>query len=153
MEEIAELLKQAAGRSTCRNAHIGAVIVTAGRAPILGWNGPPERAGEHTGCLLGGCITPENIRKCPSVHAEVRAICRAAEKGMPVKGGVIYLSEWFPCAPCAVAIIEAGIKKLVVTEEIDYGKDDCYNFHLAREYLAKAGVEIEIRKDATYSML
>ncbi len=144
MKDISELFKRAAAKSTCRNARIAAVITTGDSEPVLGWNGPPSRAGEHSDCLLGGAITPENIRRCPSVHAEVRAICRAAELGVPVAGGTLYLNQWFPCAPCAVAIIEAGIRRLVVAEEIDYGKDDCYNFRLARRYLLRAGVEIVV---------
>ncbi|MCX6348799.1 MAG: hypothetical protein NTV79_04770, partial [Candidatus Aureabacteria bacterium] len=71
----------------------------------------------------------------------------AAEEGISVAGGTLYLSEWFPCAPCAVAMIEAGLKKLVVTEELNFLKDDCYNFRLAKEHLDCAGVLIEVRPE------
>ena len=131
--------------SRCANIAMAAVIETPEGEYVLGWNGPPERAGEHPACRLGGPITPENLRNCPGVHAEIRAICRAAERGTSIKGGTIYLSEWFPCAPCAMAIIEAGLDTLVVTEELNFAKDDCYNFHLAREFLELAGVTIEVR--------
>ena len=147
MPDIRELFQKARARSTCHNVRMGAVIETGGGKHVLGWNGPPGRAGAHSECLVGGCITRENISACPGVHAEVRAICRAAGEGVSVRDGTIYLSEWFPCAPCAVAIIEAGLGKLVLTEEPNFKKDDCYNFRLAREYLEKAGVIIEVRKD------
>ncbi|MFH1038444.1 MAG: hypothetical protein V1789_07245 [PVC group bacterium] len=35
----------------------------------------------------------------------------------------------------------------MVTEDPNFTKDDCYNFRLAREYLERAGVKIEVRKD------
>jgi deoxycytidylate deaminase len=144
---LPDLLRAACGRSTCRNVHLGAVIETPGGKFVLGWNGPPGRAGDHPACRVGGAISRENIRDCPGVHAEVRAICRAAEEGTNISGGTLYLSEWFPCAPCAVAMIEAGIRRLVVTEKLNFLKDDCYNFRLAKEYLDRAGVEIEVRPE------
>lgn len=146
-DPIAGLLREACGRSTCRNVRLGAVIETPGGERVLGWNGPPGRAGGHPSCRVGGAISPKNIRDCPGVHAEVRAICRAAEAGTRIAGGALYLSEWFPCAPCAVAMIEAGIRRLVVTEELNFLKDDCYNFRLAKEYLDRSGVEIEVRPE------
>jgi deoxycytidylate deaminase len=147
VEEIKRLFEAAKARATCHNIRLAAVIETPAGEYVSGWNGPPGRAGSHPECLLGGPITPENLKNCPSVHAEVRAICRAAGAGIAIRGGTIYLSEWFPCAPCALAVIEAGISRLVITEEPNFAKDDCYNFVLAREYLEKAGVIIEIRKD------
>ena len=46
-----------------------------------------------------------------------------------------------------MAIIESGLDKLVVTEELNFAKDDCYNFHLALEYLESAGIVIEVRTE------
>ena len=146
MERIRKLFQEAKARGTCHNIRLAAVIETPAGELVSGWNGPPGRAGDHPECRLGGPITPKNLKNCPSVHAEIRALCRAAERGIPVRGGTIYLSEWFPCAPCALAIIEAGLFKLVLTEELNFAKDDCYNFGLAREYLQKAGVIIEVRE-------
>jgi dCMP deaminase len=147
MKDILDLLAEARSKSTCKNIHIGAVIESPSGEYVLGWNGPPGRAGSHSRCRLGGPITPHNARQCPGVHAEVRAVCRAAEAGISVKGGTLYLSEWFPCAPCAVVIIEAGISRFVVADEFKFVKDDCYNFGLAREYMGKAGIIIEERKN------
>jgi dCMP deaminase len=147
MKTIRELLAEARSKSSCRNISLGAVIETPVGECIIGWNGPPERAETHTRCRLNGPITLENMRQCPGVHAEARAVCRAAEAGVSVKGGTMYLSEWFPCAPCAMVIIEAGISRLVVADEFKFVKDDCYNFALAREYLEKAGIVIEESKE------
>lgn len=141
--EILELLGEGKRRGACLSARIAAVIETPRGDRVVGWNGPPSRAGAHARCLAGGALTPRTLRDCPGVHAEVRAICRAAAAGIAVEGGTLYLSEWFPCAPCAVAMVEAGIARLVVAKKIEYAKDDCYNFGLARQYLARSGVVIE----------
>jgi len=149
LSKIGQVLTGAAERSTCRNIKLGALIVTPDGRMVEGWNGPPERCGPHEACRVGGPITPDNIRNCPGVHAEVRAICRAAAAGIPVAGGTIHLSQWFPCAPCARALIEAGIVRLVVKEPAPQAKDDCYNFRLAVEMLETAGVEIQVLPDDT----
>ena len=147
MEKIKEALKEASSRSTCHNIRLGVVVETPSGERVLGWNGPPERAGDHPACRMGGPLSPENVGKCPAVHAEIRAICRAADRGVPIAGATLYLSRWYPCAPCAVAIVEAGIEKLILTEELDLEFDDCFNFQMAREYLDKAGVIVEIREE------
>ncbi|HOO77976.1 MAG TPA: deaminase [bacterium] len=144
METVRRALLRAEARSTCRNIRLAAVIETPSGRLVEGWNGPPERCGPHPACRLGGPITPANLRLCPGVHAEVRALCRAAARGVAVEGGTLYLSRWFPCAPCARALIEAGIVRLVVTEKLSLAKDDCYNFVLAEELLGAAGVETVI---------
>jgi dCMP deaminase len=152
MKSVLQLFEEAKSRSRCANIAMAAVIETPAGEYVLGWNGPPLRGGEHPICRLGGPITPENLRNCPGVHAEVRAICRAAEAGISIKGGTIYLSEWFPCAPCAMAIIESGLDRLVVTEELNFAKDDCYNFYLAQEYLVAADIVIEVRTELSGSL-
>ena len=143
MKNIRALLEEASQQSTCHFIHLGVVIETPQSEYVLGWNGPPVRVGTHTECLVGE-FTLKNLLLCPAVHAEVRAICRAAEAGIAIAGGTLYLSHWFCCTPCAVAMIEAGISKFVLTEKISYANDDCYNFRLAEELLKKARVTIEI---------
>jgi deoxycytidylate deaminase len=147
MDKIRRLFEEAAARSNCHVINLGVVIETPGSEYVLGWNGPPERAGAHRECLVGECITPDKIGNCPGVHAEVRAICNAASAGIPIRDGTLYLSEWFCCMPCAIAMIEAGISRLVLTEEINYDKDDCYHFREAADLLRRAGVSVEIRKE------
>jgi len=142
-EQIRRLLEEGKSRATCHSARIAAVIETPRGERVVGWNGPPGRAGGHPRCAIGGGITPQTLRDCPAVHAEIRAICRASAAGIATEGSTLYLSEWFPCAPRAVAMVEAGVRRLVVASRIVYAKDDCYNFGLAREYLSRAGVAVE----------
>ena len=147
MDKIRRLFEEASDRSTCHLINLGVVIESPAGEYVLGWNGPPGRCGPHEECLVGKCITPETLGNCPGVHAEVRAICNAASAGIPIRGGTLYLSEWFCCMPCAIAMIEAGISRLVLTEEINYDKEDCYHFRAAADLLRRAGVSVEIRKE------
>jgi dCMP deaminase len=44
-------------------------------------------------------------------HAEFNAVCNAAKIGVPLDGCSLYV-PWHPCSNCAMAIIQAGIKKV-----------------------------------------
>lgn len=72
---------------------------------------------------------PEGLRPTPEqvldrdwkykhiVHAELAAIFSAARSGSSTEGAVMYM-PWVPCTPCATAIVDAGIKKLVGHKEL-----------------------------------
>lgn len=47
-------------------------------------------------------------------HAERNAICNAARCGTPLEGCVLYC-EILPCMDCARAIVQAGIKEIIVS--------------------------------------
>ena len=68
------------------------------------------------------------------VHAEANAICSAARNGATLAGCTLF-STLFPCNECAKLIIQAGIKRIVYSEE--YRKTD--SFKLFEE----AGIEIK----------
>ena len=73
-------------------------------------------------------------------HAERNAIYNAARLGFLLKGTRIY-SQWFPCADCARAIIQCGIKKIIVEiEEVKPSwEESCsISFQLFKE----AGIEV-----------
>jgi deoxycytidylate deaminase len=52
-------------------------------------------------------------------HAERGAIFNAARGGYSTMGATM-IASWFPCVPCATAIIGSGIKRLFVIEGPDY---------------------------------
>lgn len=51
-------------------------------------------------------------------HAERDCIHRAHYNEVSLKGGIMF-SPWLPCAPCAEAIINSGISKVIVHKEIN----------------------------------
>lgn len=48
-------------------------------------------------------------------HAERNAIYNAVRNGININNSTMFL-RWFPCADCARAIIQSGIKKVVCEE-------------------------------------
>jgi dCMP deaminase len=56
------------------------------------------------------------------VHAEANAIFNAARRGIQTKGAKIYTTK-FPCASCAGAIVQAGIRA-VITRDTEIWKKD-----------------------------
>ncbi len=58
----------------------------------------------------------EQIHFCNAIHAEAVAIARAARKGIPLKGTILYVTVC-PCEECAKILIETGVKKVVFSGE------------------------------------
>jgi dCMP deaminase len=77
-------------------------------------------------------------------HAERNAIYNAARAGTPLEGCTIYI-EIMPCMDCTRAIVQAGIREVV----IDAGRMNQYaseyydqHFRSARVLLEEAGIAI-----------
>lgn len=79
---------------------VGAIIVRPDRTiASLGFNGFPRHIKDE--------YEDREHKLLRTVHAELNAILSARE---PVKGYHLYVSPLFPCANCAAAIIQSGIK-------------------------------------------
>jgi len=59
-------------------------------------------------------------------HAERNAIYNAARHGIALEGSTIYIS-WLPCSRCARAIIQSGIKTIVVDAKDRAEKEEYWN--------------------------
>ena len=74
-------------------------------------------------------------------HAERNAIYKAARMGISLDGSVAACTL-FPCADCARAMIQVGVKKLIVKKpdmnDARWGE----NFHVAEQMFSEAGVVI-----------
>lgn len=78
------------------------------------------------------------------MHAEVRLLLDAARAGASTHGAALYLN-WFPCAPCAQAIVHAGVDALFADRAAYESRagDPWYKFALSMEMLAEASVALE----------
>jgi dCMP deaminase len=139
--------KVAAERSTCLRRKVGAVIIRNDTEVSSGYVGSPR---DTENCIdIGRCIrielgTPsgERYELCRSVHAEQNAIINAARTGAIVLDGEMYISSELigsayaespkkmsqtnrPCALCMKEIINAGIKKVYMRDELT-GKVKAY---------------------------
>lgn len=103
-------------RATCTRHKFGCVIVNSRNELVsTGYNGPPH-ALEHCsdiGCLRDKMKIPSGTRMeiCRAVHAEMNALLQA---GKNCRNGTLYVNGR-PCTTCAKMIINARIKKVVVS--------------------------------------
>lgn len=70
-----------------------------------------------------GFASGEGVEFCPCAHAEGNAVASAARLGHPTKDCSLYLNVAIPCLNCAYAIVNAGIKEVIVTEIKAYEKE------------------------------
>ncbi len=117
-------------RSPCERLHVGCVIVSGGerknRIIAAGYNG-----------FLPGTPHVSRVREGheqATVHAEQNAIADAARRGIPVEGGIAYVTH-FPCINCAKILASSGIA------EVRY-REDYHNDALVVPLLADAGVKV-----------
>jgi dCMP deaminase len=125
-------------RATCMRRKVGAVLVRDKRLLTTGYNGAP-RGVEHCealGCMRDRLGIPSGQRHelCRGLHAEMNAILQAAVHGVSVDGATLYCTN-SPCSLCAKMLINAGVKRIVVT--------DGYPDDLATELLKEAGIPVE----------
>ncbi len=125
-----DITLEVAKRATCLRAQVGAIIVKDKRILTTGYNGAPKGL-PH--CLDEGCemVGGHCVR---SLHAEQNAILQAAEYGVSLEGGTIYITHQ-PCVTCAKMIINAGIRRVVYA--------GLYPDELAMKYLRMAGIQID----------
>lgn len=136
--KIADLVSE---RSTCLRRRVGAVLVKEKRILSTGYNGAPSGV-PH--CLEVGCLrekmripSGERHELCRGLHAEQNAIIQAAYHGVSVKDSILYVT-CHPCSVCAKMIINAGIRKVIISQG--------YPDSLAATMLKEGGVEVIERK-------
>jgi len=62
----------------------------------------------------------EQLTLCPCSHAERNAIASAAQLGVLTARTTLYINNVVPCFDCACSIVAAGIKTVVVEEDVAY---------------------------------
>ncbi len=113
--------------SYCVRRKVGALIVKEKMIISDGYNGTPT--GFENVC------EDENDNSKPYVlHAEANAISKVAKSNNSSLGSTLYITA-SPCMECAKLIIQAGIERVVYSE--NYRKSD------GIELLNKANVETE----------
>ncbi|MCL2069255.1 MAG: dCMP deaminase family protein [Oscillospiraceae bacterium] len=149
--DIAETVLE---RGTCLRRNFGAIIVKNDQIVSTGYVGAPR--GRTNCCDLAKCFREEqNIPRgtryelCRSVHAEMNAIIHASRADMI--GSTLYLvgkekesGEYIrnasPCAMCRRAIINAGIKNVIVRDT----KDAYRNISVQDEWVLYGDIETEM---------
>ena len=116
-----------AENSYCKRRQVGALIVERIRALISdGYNGTPSG-------FENVCEDEQGVTKKYVLHAEANAITKVAASTNNCCGATVYVTA-SPCIECAKLIIQAGIKRVVYSEE--------YHLRDGIELLQHAGIEV-----------
>lgn len=121
---------------------VGAVIVSPTRQIIAtGFNGLPR----------GVADLPERLERPVKYdlvcHAELNAIVQCARNGVSPMGATIYTS-FSPCVQCTLAIVQAGIVRVVTAATTPGDAHWQESIAKARGVMAEAGVEYAVLEAA-----
>ncbi|MBP5364969.1 MAG: dCMP deaminase family protein [Bacteroidales bacterium] len=111
--------------SYCERRQVGALMVKDHMIISDGYNGTPS--GFENVCEEDGVTKPYVL------HAEANAISKVAKSGNSSLGATMYITA-SPCIECAKLIIQAGINRVVYSDE--YRKTD------GIDLLKRAGIEV-----------
>jgi dCMP deaminase len=142
------LAAEASFRSKDPSTQNGCCIVdTKTNIPLsLGYNGFPNGCSDDK-FPWDRKAEKKYYTKYPYVeHAERNAIYNAAKKGVPLDGATIYIHSekgYYPCAECARAIIQSGIRKVVMGFAIKESTD-VYNWDETLRMFEAADVWVEV---------
>ncbi len=125
-----------AQNSYCRRRQVGALLVKDKMIISDGYNGTPSG-------FENICEDENNLTKPYVLHAEANAITKVAKSGNSSDGATLYVTS-SPCLECSKLIIQAGIKRVVFTE--NYRLEDGVNL-LKRAGIEVKYVELEIIED------
>jgi len=120
-EYFIKIMEMVGSRGSCDRGRAGCVITRENRIIATGYAGSPaglphcDEVGHemHTIIHADGLQTRHCIR---TVHAEQNAICEAARMGIALERATLYC-KMTPCYVCAKMIINAGIKKVVCSQD------------------------------------
>ncbi|MBN2595722.1 dCMP deaminase family protein [Labilibaculum sp.] len=116
-----------AENSYCVRRQVGALIVKNQMIISDGYNGTPS--GFENVC------EDENFQTKPYVlHAEANAITKVAKSSNSSENATLYVTAT-PCIECAKLIIQAGIVRVVYSEE--------YHSTDGKDLLERAGIEVK----------
>lgn len=114
--------------SKCLAHQVGVVISMEGRIIVTGINGTPrgmpncDEVTKDMGTDEGRAAHHEWSKR-NEIHAEMNAILFAAKHGVKIDGATMY-TTMTPCADCAKAIAQSGIKEVVYAKKYWRNEED-----------------------------
>ena len=104
---------------------VGALIVKNGSIISDGYNGTPSG-------FENVCEDESGMTKPYVLHAEANAITKVSRSNNSSEGATLYVTS-SPCLECSKLIIQAGIRRVVYSEN--------YRLHDGIDLLERAGIE------------
>jgi dCMP deaminase len=126
-------------RSKDQSTHVGAVIVGPDKEiRSAGYNSFPKGINDHC---------PERQERPEKYfwfsHAERNSVYLAARVGIPISGCTMY-TNGIPCTDCAFAVIQAGIKEVVVDVKWENPEQWDETAKRTTEMFKEAGVQVRV---------
>ncbi len=126
-----------------RSTQIGAVIVGEDKTPgPYGFNGFPRAVDDNLDIRHS---RPAKYKW--TEHAERNAIYNAARVGVALKGCTIYVTH-IPCTDCARAIVQVGIKRVVVdaasVEDAGFAERWGEDARITKDMFDEVGVDLSL---------
>ncbi|MDR0421311.1 MAG: dCMP deaminase family protein [Prevotellaceae bacterium] len=115
-----------AKNSYCKRRQVGAILVKNNMIISDGFNGTPSG-------FENICEDENGDTKSYVLHAEANAITKVARSNNSSEGSTLYITS-SPCLECAKLIIQAGIKRVVFS--------DNYRISDGVELLKRANIEV-----------
>ena len=115
-----------AQNSYCVRRKVGAILVKDRMIISDGYNGTPSG-------FENVCEDENGVTKPYVLHAEANAITKVAKSGNSSLGATLYVTA-SPCLECSKLIIQAGIKRVVYSED--------YRITDGIDLLRRAGIEV-----------
>lgn len=116
-----------AENSYCKRRQVGCLLVKNQMIISDGYNGTPHG-------FENRCEDDNNVSKPYVLHAEANAITKIAKSHNSSDGATLYVTA-SPCIECSKLIIQAGIRRVVYSEE--------YRIKDGLELLMRAGIQCE----------
>ncbi len=115
-----------AQNSYCKRRQVGALLVKDQMIISDGYNGTPSG-------FENICEDENNKTKPYVLHAEANALTKVAKSNNSSNGSTMYVTS-SPCLECAKLIIQAGVKRVVFT--------DNYRLEDGIDLLKRANIEV-----------
>jgi dCMP deaminase len=112
--------------SYCKRRQVGAIIVKDRMIISDGYNGTPSG-------FENVCEDEQGLTRPYVLHAEANAITKVAKSNNSSEGSTLYITT-SPCMECAKLIIQAGIARVVYSNQ--------YRVTDGIELLRRAGIEV-----------
>ena len=113
--------------SYCKRSRVGCLVVKNKTIISDGYNGTPSG-------FPNKCEDENNVTLPTVLHAEANAITKLAKSNNSAEGATLYVTL-SPCFECAKMIIQAGIVRVVYSEQ--YRKTESFDL------FEEAGIEVK----------
>lgn len=137
---------RAAQKSPDPSTQNGAVLTTR-HGPITDIPHPKPYISHCNTFPEGVRITEERLERPLKYnyieHAERNVILQAAREGVPTAGATMYVL-WAACSDCARAIIQAGIRKIVVSQKMMDGTPAHWKDSIKHAFVMFEEADIEV---------